>query len=147
MNVNYSNLLIEGTDHQLVQSAAGLEQAFLVDWRDQEDWILDEIIARMPDGLLSYRWTDDQQDLMATYKGFETPLGLTSTPADRYVALRALNKILMPDYEIRVFSISFGSDTHTFYLQPSSWWSEMDAHFAARMSSVFTKISDQTDFC
>ena len=146
MHTDYPTLLIEGTDAQLARSAADLEQAFLVDWRDQEDWIVDEAIKRLPDGLLSYRWTDDQEDLIVAYKGHETALGLTSTSKDRYVALRGLNTVLGQDYEIRAFSISFGSDTHTFYLQSCPWWADMDARFPARMSAVFTKITDQTDF-
>ena len=68
---------------------------------------------------LSAEMTEDEPpSLIVTYKGEETVIELTESPADRYLVLRGLNVVLEGDYELRVFNVTLETDTHAFLVKP-----------------------------
>ena len=137
MTASFDNVLVDGTEQQLRDYAYDGTRSLVVDWRDQDDWVVEEAAKLIPEAELSFVWAEDGEDLRVTYKGREADMGLTSSTKDRRVVLHGLNQLLQGDYEIRAFIVSYGSDTLSFYIKPRWWWVEMDQQFPRRMLEVF----------
>ncbi len=144
MAVEYDDILIHGTNEQFV--AYDGEGVIDVDWREEDDAIIEYVSAQIPEAGLAYEWADNDTELVAVYKGNKTRLGLTQSLRDRSIVIRGLNRVLQDDYELRVFTHSFQSDTLTLYVKPRQWWAEMDALFPERLGTVFSKITAQTEW-
>ena len=80
------------------------------------------------------------------YQQTERRVGLTFSPRDRYICLRAINEALKGQYELRLFVPSYSSDTHEFLVKSVSWWAEFDHLHPERSREIFRIIDDGLDF-
>lgn len=59
--------------------------------------------------------------------------------------LYSIAQLLQPDYEIRQFRESLGSDTAASLLMPSQWWRELDQESGEKVAKVFVPIVTMED--
>jgi len=146
MPVSYDRVLLKGTEEELDEYAYDSDACVVVDWREEDDVIIEMVSEKIPEAGLGFEFNEDFSDLVISYKGHETNVGLTLSMKDRYITIRGLCRALVRDYEIRVFKRTLESDTHSLYVKPCAWWAEMDARFPNRMKRLFAKITDDIDF-
>src|SRR5258708_7214657 len=108
-----------------------------------DDDIVEYVAEKIPQVNLSSAWTDDgPTDLVVSYQGRQTSLGLTESPSDRYIVLRGLNRIMAGEYELRVFTVTLETDTHAFLVKPCSWWRAMEQRFPERIAAIFSRVTE-----
>lgn len=141
------DVLMSGDDEALMEYAYDTDKCVVVDWREDDEEIVTSVAEFVRKGELSAEMTDDEPpSLIVTYKGEETVIELTESPADRYVVLRGLNAVLEGDYELRVFNVTLDTDTHAFLVKPVAWWQAMDDRYPDRMEEVFSHLTESIDF-
>jgi hypothetical protein len=145
MSAIYDRVLVKGNEEEL-DEYINSKACIIVDWREEDDAIIEMVCKRIPEAGMSFKFNDDYSDLLITYKGSQTNVGLTLSMQDRYITIRALSRVLAGDFEIRAFKQTLDSDTHSLYVKPCAWWAEMDARFPNRMKRLFVKITDALDF-
>jgi hypothetical protein len=146
MPVEIDPILLSDDDTAIHELASDTERCVIVDWREEEESLIGYVAAVIPQAGLSCAWSESGDDLVLSYKGRTQSVGLTMSPRDRYIAIRAVNRILAGDYELRLFRVTYESDTHSFYVKPASWWREADAAHAAAVARVFRVVDEGLDF-
>jgi len=146
MKVVIDPVLLSGDDAAIAEFASDTDQCVVVDWREDEGDLIDYVIDKIPDAGLSFAEDESSEDLVLLYKGRMQPVGLTHSPRDRYITIRALNRILAGDYEMRVFRVTLDWDTHSFYLKPCSWWREAEQGHPQEIARVFRVVDEELDF-
>ena len=146
MDAELDGALLNGDKDELSDFIGGETEAFLVDWREEETAIVDYVGERISPDDLTYEWIGDEEDLTLIYKDHRRRVGLTRSPRDRYICIRAINDILAGDYELRLFRQSSDSDTHAFYIKPTRWWASFDSRYPERSAQVFRRIDETVDF-
>ena len=144
MASEFDSVLISGDDNALWEYMEDAPGSVVVDWRAEEEEIVSDVAGQIPDSL-SCEW-EDERDLILIYKNRQSPVGLTFSPRDRYICLRALNNALSGDYELRVFRATLGDDTHIIFVKPTSWWEDFDRGYPDRSSTIFRRIDETVDF-
>jgi hypothetical protein len=142
----FDDLLLRRTDAELNEYIRNSSRCLVVDWRQEEGSIVDEVARMIPEAPLTHEWADADRDMYITYRGRRHQAGLTWTGRDRYIALRKLNEVMAGDYELRVFRHRAGDDTHCFYLAPCDRWAALEAAFPAEVQRVFARITPDSDF-
>ena len=118
---------------------------FHIDWREAPLDIIDICGHRLPESTLAIAELNLEGVTLAC--GERTvAVELTETPADREAMLRACNRVLQPDYEIRVCLDSLGSDTLAFVCLRAEDWSELEQRHGARLSARFAALAEQPLF-
>ena len=145
MASEFDSVLISGDDDALWEYMDDAPGSVVVDWRDEEEEIVSGVAGQIVPDSLSCEW-DDGRDLTLIYKDRRRPVGLTFSPRDRYVCLRALNAALSGDYELRVFRATLGADTHIVFVKPASWWEAFDKQYPDRSGAIFRRIDETVDF-
>lgn len=120
-------------------------EAVMVDWREEEEEIIRSINQVIAPYKISFEWMGND-DIQIQYKEKERLLGLSFSLKDRYICLRAINDILQDEYELRLFELSFNSDTHLFLVKPGSWWADFDQLHPKRSAQLFRIIGPDLDF-
>jgi hypothetical protein len=144
MSLVFDQVLITGADMDLFQYSGDADKCIVVDWKGEDDLIVEDIAGKLEGEDLSAVWTDG--GIQVNYDGNEYEIKLAFSLDDRYTVIRRMNEILASKYELRVFRVSLGSDTHCLYLKPNEWWREMERRFPDRIQSVFRKIDEGVDF-
>jgi hypothetical protein len=142
----FDDVLLRGTDAELNEYIRNSPRCLVVDWRQDEGSIVDEVARMIPEVPLTHEWVDADRDMYITYRGQRHKAGHTWTGRDRYITLRKLNEVIARDYELRVFRHTSGDDTHCFYLAPCDWWEAAEAAFPADVRRVFARITPDSDF-
>lgn len=124
---------------------AGSDECIIVDHRAEEESIFQDVAARLPDGVFQYEY-DGEQFFSVTCGGVTETLELEFNPEDRYRALRFINAMMKPGYEMKIMRCTIGDDTHSFLLRPAAWWSEFAHAYPAKMQELFVDIDETMDF-
>ncbi len=146
MPVAIEAILFSGDDDAIFELASDPDRCIIVDHREDESDLLGYVIDAIPEAGLAFSEDDSGEDLVLSYKGRSIPVGLTMTPQDRYITIRAINKVLAGDYEMRLFRLTYESDTHSFYIKPARWWREAEQAHREELSRVFRVVDDALDF-
>ena len=146
MALDIDAVLLSGDDDAIHEFASDTDRCVVVDWREEEGDLIGYVAAVIPEAGLSFEEDESGDDLVLSYKGKSAPVGLTMSPRDRYITIRAINRLLADDYEMRLFNVSYMSDTHSFYVKPVSWWREAQELHAAEIARVFRVVDDGLDF-
>ena len=89
-----------------------------VDWREAEEDIVDYCEEKLQTGTLNCECVDADNEagfeLFIEYKDDRQRVPLVYGEEDRHIAIRAVNQILAPDYEIRLNAQKFRPQTRTF---------------------------------
>ncbi|MFD0715325.1 hypothetical protein [Paenibacillus sp. GCM10027626] len=118
--------------------------AITIDWREEDDEIVRLFGKRLP-GKLAAEFTD--KGLTVSYNEAVYEIPLSFSPADRYITIRGVAKIIEDGYEIRLMNDSYYSDTHAFILLPHASWQRLEQRYGKeQVDEVFRKITDTLDF-
>src|SRR4051794_4057776 len=121
MAVEIDPILLSEDENAIHELACDTDRCVIVDWREEEEALIGYVADVIPEAGLSVAWNESGVDLVLSYKDRTLAVGLTMSPRDRYIAIRAVNRILEGDYEMRLFRVTYESDTHSFYVKPASW--------------------------
>lgn len=146
MAVDIDPVLLSGDDDAIDEFASDTDRCVVVDWREEESDLIGYVADVIPEAGLSFEETEDGDDIVLSYKGKSVRVGLTMTPRDRYITIRAINRLLAGDYEMRLFNVTYMSDTHSFYVKPVSWWREAEQAYPAEIARVFRVVDEGLDF-
>lgn len=113
---------------------------FSVDWREDDDAIVEYCAKCLGLDLLSAEWRDDA--LVIIRDGNETPVPLTESEADRHITICTLNEVLQDDYQIRYLVCSHGSDTAGFAALPVGEWQALEEDFPEATAENFVRLQD-----
>ena len=113
---------------------------FAVDWRADETEVVDDCAQLLGLDGLAADWGEDGEALTITYQGEQTSVVLVHDVADRHEVVAVLNRLLQPEYEIRYFAESMGSDTAGFAVMPSSDWADLESASAEAVAEHFVKL-------
>lgn len=106
---------------------------FLVDWREEDDAIAEYCERILQTGSLSAEVVEIDDDpgftVRLTFGDRTLDVPLVGGLEDRHITLLTLNKLLHPDYEIRMCMDSHGSDTLAFLPLPSTEWVDLETQF------------------
>lgn len=115
------------------------QNLFWVDWREEEESIVEDCASRLQLDLLTTKWIDDK--LVIVRDKTETVVPLEQEPGDRHIALCTLNEVLAPDFEIRMLVCSHGGDTLAFCVLPSTDWEQLDKEHPEATAENFLRFS------
>ena len=139
-------VLLSGDDDAIREFAWDTDRCIVVDHREEEGDLIESVIAAIPEAGLAFDEDESGEDIVLSYKDQSEPVGLTMSPRDRYITIRAINRILAGDYEMRLFLVTADSDTHSFSIKPASWWREAERTHPIEIAKVFRKVDDDSDF-
>ena len=146
MSAEIDEVLLSGNEEEIRNFINEAAENIIVDWREEETSIVDDVSKHISPDKLSYEWVGDGEDLILLYRDRRRRVGLTISMRDRYICIRAINDILAGDYELRLFRQSFYSDTHELYIKPAKWWSLFDSQYPERSAEVFKRLDETVDF-
>jgi hypothetical protein len=109
--------------------------------------MLDAAIKLLPDGALSYEIAYDDVGWVNVGVKFldrKDEISLFCQPQNNFRVLLRLAKLLLPDYEVRLFRCTADSDTNGFLIRPASWWNEYRSTYPKQYTTLFQDISDLT---
>ncbi|WP_336959159.1 hypothetical protein [Chryseobacterium contaminans] len=116
---------------------------FWVDWREEDDAIVEYCEKCLNTGVLQAEMTYHGDDLFLTIKYKDQTF--TEKIIDRDPTLIFLNRILQPDYEIRFCKGSDGSDTLAFLPLSKAEWVELEnIHGREKLERLFESINQGT---
>ena len=121
-----------------------------VDWREYDEDIVKYIEESMQTGKLSGESRNAENkmgfDIVIHWKGKEYVVPYPDEEgADRDSTIKYLNRIIQPDYEIRLFMESIGSDTLGFLPLAKEDWAELEKEFGAeKVGYYFMKIDENS---
>jgi hypothetical protein len=141
-----NDTLLNGSVEELNKYIEQSGKCLVVDHRSEEGSLTDALAELLPAGWLSHEWVEAEGDIYVTYRGVRHKVGLTWSPADRYIWLRRMNEVMAGDYELRGFRHTLGDDTHCFILGRCGWWVAMEAEFPTRLRRVFARITRMSRF-
>ena len=121
-----------------------------IDWREYDEDIINYIEGVIQSGELSGKSKDvDNEmgfDIFIEWKGIEYKISYPDKEGfDRDTTIKTLNKIIQPEYEIRLFMESLGNDTLAFVPLLKSEWEELEKKFGEeKVNYYFSKIDDES---
>ena len=138
---------------------AGLEERIDVLWEDKDilwiDWReYDEEIIKCCEKILQTGELDGEVresesdmgfDVIIKFRNKEHIIKYPGEGADRDTTIKELNKIITPDYEIRFWMDSIGSDTLGFIPKKLKYWEELAMEFGKeKVRKYFSVINDNS---
>ena len=121
-----------------------------IDWREYDEDIINYIEGVIQSGELSGKSKDvDNEmgfDIFIEWKGIEYKISYPNKEgSDRDTTIKTLNKIIQPEYEIRLFMESLGNDTLAFVPLSKNEWEELEKEFGVeKVNYYFSKIDDNS---
>ncbi|KQT38212.1 hypothetical protein ASG24_04465 [Methylophilus sp. Leaf414] len=113
-----------------------------VDWRDMDS----SIVEYFADSLKYEQLIGEETEtsLVISYEGRTIELSIDEIGKERYNTIRAINKLIAPDYEIRAVLRSMRGDTHCFLFAPSWLWQNLQESYSEQLS-LKVKVITETD--
>ena len=121
-----------------------------IDWREYDEDIINYIEGVIQSGELSGKSKDADNemgfDIFIEWKGNEYKISYPDKEgSDRDTTIKTLNKIIQPEYEIRLFMESLGNDTLAFVPLLKSEWEELEKEVGEeKVNYYFSKIDDES---
>jgi hypothetical protein len=110
----------------------------VVDWQDDVDVAPEFAKHLIPDGAFDYDY--DSRVMKMRFNGKHQQFTLREDGNDGFRSVVLLNSVLTPEYELRWFSISKGSDTPVFLIRPQEWWKEFSLNYTKECRKNFLSI-------
>lgn len=121
-----------------------------IDWREYDEDITNYIEGVIQSGELSGKNKDADNemgfDIFIKWKGNEYKISYPDKEgSDRDTTIKTLNKIIQPEYEIKLFMESLGNDTLAFVPLLKNEWNELEKEFGdEKVNYYFSKIDDNS---
>jgi hypothetical protein len=136
--------LLTGSDND-IEEFVDCDRCMVIDWRGTEDETIDDAIRFLPQGALTYETTFPGPDTVAIrirIREREDVISLPFRPQNNFRVLLRVWRLLQPDYDIKLFRCTDGSDTHAFLLRPAEWWRAYRAAYPQQYHKIFRDVSD-----
>lgn len=125
-----------------------------VDWRGEEELIIEECEAAITTGDLSFEIVDADNDVgfkrYIIYKGKQYFVYLSPKKDElgmyenvRSSVILKLNEILQPEYELRYLIASEGGDSVVLLPLPTKLWTILEAVYGETLHTAFRKLNAQ----
>lgn len=110
------------------------DELIWVDWREYDESIIKYVNKKLPkDHAISFRCVENNLergvDILLKKNDVRTPIPYARDATDRDTTLRSMQEYLAPDYQIRWFMGSLGSDTLAFVVKTSDEWLSLEKEF------------------
>ena len=121
-----------------------------IDWREYDEEIINyvESVIHLEKLIGKIENVDNKMgfDIIIEWKGKEYKVSYPDEEgSDRDTTIKTLNKIIQPEYEIRLFMESLGSDTLAFVPLAKEEWEEFEREFGEeKVNYYFSKIDDNS---
>jgi hypothetical protein len=146
VNIEFAKELISNPDKETVDALFdGVDGAVWVDWRADDAEIFNDIFVAIEKNNASANW-EDNGDLMVNLNGNVTKIPLKGEQGDRDIAIKWVNKIIAPEYEIRFIKASEGGDTLAFMPLLKSQWDSLRQEYGDDLDKAFETITDESAF-
>lgn len=121
-----------------------------IDWREYDEDIINYIENVIQSGKLIGKNEDTDNkmgfNIIIEWNGKKYKISYPNEEgADRDTTIKTLNKVIQPEYEIRLFMESLGSDTLAFVPLAKEEWEEFEREFGEeKVNYYFSKIDDNS---
>lgn len=123
---------------------AGEEALLWVDHREEEDWLVEALSARLaPEDEMTTEWRDD--DMMLLHAGTWHRLPLTMSPVDRYVAIGSVLALVKDRYAFFVENDSLEGDTHGLLVASHAELAASSEATRRALAARFTRLAPGFD--
>lgn len=126
--------LLAGKD--VIEAFGQCENCVVVDWRDGLPEILEELTPHLPNGYLRVEQVGDME--YSLQAGDRAPRTLVP-PSKTEDLLVELNRVLLPDFELRQFTPCDG-DGYSLYLAPPSVWNSIEHSHPKEVARFFLSV-------
>lgn len=122
-----------------------------IDWREEDDSIINYIENVIQSGkLIGKNENADNKmgfNIIIEWNGKEYKISYPNEEgSDRDTTIKTLNKVIQPEYDIRLFMESLGSDTLAFVPLTKEEWEELEKDFGVeKINYYFSKINDNSN--
>lgn len=121
-----------------------------IDWREYDEDIINYIENVIQSGKLIGKNEDTDNkmgfNIIIEWNGKKYKISYPNEEgSDRDTTIKTLNKVIQPEYEIRLFMESLGSDTLAFVPLSKEEWEELEKEFGEeKVNYYFSKIKDNS---
>lgn len=121
-----------------------------INWREYDEDIVNYVEKVIQSGKLIGKNEDADNkmgfNIIIEWKGMEYKISYPNEEgSDRDTTIKTLNKVIQPEYEIRLFMESLGSDTLAFVPLSKEEWEELEKEFVVeKVKYYFSKIDDDS---
>ena len=137
----HERVLIDGGRREL-PGFGNSKYCVVVDWRDDVATILGVVKAKLPDGYLDYQRVDAERWEVHCRGARHTLVASNDEHTER--VLRSINRLLMPEYEMRIFTPTMG-DGYSLLVRPAKWWSDFSSAYGSRARKLFVTTDERVD--
>lgn len=122
-----------------------------IDWREEDDSIINYVEKVIQSKKLIGKNEDADNkmgfNIIIEWKGKDYKISYPNEEgSDRDTTIKTLNKIIQPEYEIRLFMESLGSDTLSFVPLAKEEWEELEKEFGVeKVNYYFSKIDENSN--
>lgn len=123
-----------------------MDTVMWIDWRECDDAIVECIANIIP---LQYEVKPSalprEMDIVLQYKNRQMEIPYATAYTDRDTTLRAIAKIIHPDYEIRWYLPSLGDDTLGFCVLSTEDWNSLEKMYGRDYTTwYFTPVCENS---
>ena len=113
-----------------------------VDWRDFDESIIEYFNKKLPDeDKIQFECVETEKergvDIFMKKNGVSAPIPYADDCTDRDTTLRSIQEYLSPQYQLRWYMGSLGSDTLAFCIYPTSEWEQIEQEFGTEKVSYY----------
>jgi hypothetical protein len=140
-------VLDDPTDDAIEDLLDDKSTVFWVDWREEDDAIVEGCEAVLGTGKLAGEYvevgTGEGYEVHVRYGDRRVKVPLTYSERDRHVTLCSLNEAIRPDYEVRFCVDSDGGDALAFLPLPAKAWVELERRYGGAVGRRFGRLTDR----
>lgn len=121
-----------------------------VDWGDEDESVILYFNDELPEkDKIRFECVEiDKErglDIILEKDGVKRPIPYADDCTDRDMTLKSVQEYLAPDYQIRWYMGSLGSDTLAFCILPASQWSALEHEFGAeKVAYYFAPVREES---
>ena len=122
-----------------------------IDWRDFDESIITYFNEKLPDEykiIFKCVQTEKERgvDILLEKNGVSTAIPYADDCTDRDTTLKSIQEYISPQYQIRWYMDSLGSDTLAFCLYTAAQWEQLEQEFGAeKVDFYFAPIRADID--
>ncbi|MES2982023.1 MAG: hypothetical protein V4727_06890 [Verrucomicrobiota bacterium] len=138
--------LISGSPDE-VEEFVDCDRCLIVDWKCSEEEVLDDVRQFLPPNSLHYENIEADSGsvtLRVRFMGREDFIILPAKPQNNFRVLLRLSELVQPDFDMKIFRCTDGSDTHGFLIRSKAWWEFYRTSYPKQYDEIFRDMSDLT---
>lgn len=113
-----------------------------VDWREYDEDIIHYFNEKLPDAhKIIFECVEIEKergiDIILKKNGVHTAIPYADAYTDRDTTLRSIQEYVSPEYQIRWYLGSLGSDTLAFGIFPITYWNQLEQEFGTKTVAYY----------